>query len=870
MNNASSASSAKNGQIKSVWSLRRATASLLGLIVLFACFFGWDSYRRTKQDSINELMTVMELSEKAVDTFATQIELAIRNLSLDLLDSNVDGSIDIKRATQLVRRFNSIHTELSSVLLIRADGQMLASSTALPGAKLPSVADSEAFRVFLKEERPGQIDVSRAFVGPVVKKWILAFRYGIHDESGELKYYVSATLPVEFLQSFWKDAPITARASLGLVRDDAYLISRYPVPSNDFNSIYGEPRSGSLMGYLFANQFPQSGFVEGPSSIEGGDMLTAFRRLSHHPITLFIVMPQRVVWLAWWSKIDAACLLIVLLIVGIIVGFRITDRRNLAHELERKDFETDLIRSKEAALAGTRAKSEFLANMSHEIRTPINGVMGMTDLLLETGLSAEQRDYAGNIKTSSEALLTIINDILDFSKVEAGKLDIEILDFDLSNLLSDLDKIFYHSAGHKGLKFQTQWPKVSHPVFKGDIGRIRQVLTNLVGNAIKFTKSGDVGLRLTILSDTTSAVQFKFEVSDTGIGIPESARARMFQSFSQADSSVTRRFGGTGLGLSISKHLIELMGGEIGLESEEGKGSTFWFTLNLEKSFATIARETSVDSLQVLAPGTKRSRILLAEDNVVNQKLAVVQLNQLGYKVDVVGSGGEVLDALRNLTYALVLMDCQMPEMDGFEATRKIRASETLPNATIPIVALTANALKGDKERCLEAGMNDYLSKPFTKRDLQTVIAKWTGEDAIQGGSPFDAILKGPELTMALPTNLPVLDASGPEFLQGLAGGEDTIVIEIANELLGSLPKDIIEIKTSFEAKNATKVAAIAHRVKSGCAAFGAKRLAAAFERLETQGKAADFNAVALSIPVLETEFVAFRTEVSRRFKVAA
>ena len=380
--------------------------------------------------------------------------------------------------------------------------------------------------------------------------------------------------------------------------------------------------------------------------------------------------------------------------------------------------------------SATRAKSEFLANMSHEIRTPINGVIGMAGLLQGTALNEEQRDLTDNISRSADALLSIINDILDFSKVEAGKMELEILDFDLRLLMHDTYKTLVFSAKAKNIDLVFEKNGELTHSLKGDPGRIRQVLTNLIGNAVKFTQKGNVTVRMSIASEGKSRSRVRFEVQDTGIGIPKEAHARLFTAFTQADSSTTRRFGGTGLGLSISKQLVDLMKGEIGVESEKGKGSTFWFSIPLEHGAEIKASDSQVkEAALVPVVQLKGKRILLAEDNIVNQKVAVKQLARLGIHADAVANGIEAIASLRSVPYDLVLMDCQMPEMDGYEATRMIRAETAHAFSKIPVIAMTANAINGDKERCLEAGMNDYLSKPVRPDELTQILLKWLSPD---------------------------------------------------------------------------------------------------------------------------------------------
>ena len=398
---------------------------------------------------------------------------------------------------------------------------------------------------------------------------------------------------------------------------------------------------------------------------------------------------------------------------------------------DRVTLELALADARDEALASARQKSEFLANMSHEIRTPMNGVLGMLGLLLDTKLTQDQRDLAETARSSADALLTVINDILDFSKSESGMLRFEQEDFDVRSNVESVIDLVAQQARDKSLEVGSLFEANVPQQVRGDGGRLRQILVNLVGNAIKFTSSGAVLVRVSAVESADGTHLLRFDVRDTGIGISEEERARLFQPFSQADASTTRRFGGTGLGLAISRSLVRQMGGEIGVESEIGKGSNFWFTARFEASGAERPQDADraankhATSITTATPTEvsveRKERLLVVEDNPVNQKVTVRQLQKLGYAADAAANGIEALDAVARTDYVLIFMDCHMPEMDGFEATTELRARGT----TSPIIALTASALPADRTRCFEAGMDDFLTKPIREKDLSEVLSRW-------------------------------------------------------------------------------------------------------------------------------------------------
>jgi PAS domain S-box-containing protein len=392
----------------------------------------------------------------------------------------------------------------------------------------------------------------------------------------------------------------------------------------------------------------------------------------------------------------------------------------------RKRYEDEMAIARNAAEAASQAKGEFLANMSHEIRTPLNGVIGMLDLARDAGLTADQSELIEMASASANNLLRLISDILDFSKIEAGKLEFDCVEFDLADMLAQLSRSMAIPAHAKGLELVCSIAPDAPRFLLGDPMRLTQVLINLLGNAIKFTAEGNVVLRVAMdAPGGDHQAQLRFSVTDTGIGIAAEKQNSIFDAFSQADASTTRTFGGTGLGLTICSRIVQLMGGNIWVESEAGKGSTFHFTTSFEIANGTGPKiEGNGRAVDHTRRNSRSLRILLAEDNSINQKLATRLLDRLGHRVVLAKNGREAVDALEGGWFDLVLMDVQMPDMDGFTATAAIRAKEKVSKTHIPIVAMTAHAMTGDRERCFEAGMDDYIAKPINPGVLWETIER--------------------------------------------------------------------------------------------------------------------------------------------------
>ncbi|HBL27532.1 MAG TPA: hybrid sensor histidine kinase/response regulator [Acidobacteria bacterium] len=517
----------------------------------------------------------------------------------------------------------------------------------------------------------------------------------------------------------------------------------------------------------------------------------------------------------------------------------------------------ELVGAKEAAEQAVIAKSQFLANMSHEIRTPMNAVIGMTSVLQGTPLFPDQRDYVETIRRSGETLLSLLNDILDLSKAEAEGVEVETAPFGLRDCLARSLELVAAAAAERGLKLGFRMEKGVPERLVGDATRTRQILVNLLSNAVKFTHEGEVEVSVAVEEQAGDHLILRFAVRDTGIGIPPDRLARLFKPFSQADSSTTRLYGGTGLGLAISRRLAESLGGRIWVDSTPGAGSTFHFTIQ-----GLRADDLDLPDVPLPAPAVPRAdgvqpserlplRILLAEDNSTNQRVALLFLERMGYRADTAADGFEVLEAVRRQRYDLILMDIQMPKMDGLEAARRLRAQVAASGETPPrIIAMTANALRGDREACLAAGMDDYLSKPILFEDLKAAILR-QGEPAAR-----------PE-----PSRPSVLDESQVTLLASMIGANS--LNTVLQAFLRDLPTRLAAMREALATQDGATLAFAAHALKGSSGQLGATRVSALCRELEQAGRSASLAGLEARLDELAGEIERLEPELRRRITPA-
>jgi len=697
--------------------------------------------------------------ERSYFTYKTNAEIRTQNFSLLLVDQIARTYDDIDRSLLLVandyaywirngRQDNrylddrialilSLHPELIAFRIANADGDITHGLNNAARTTDSNILDRAYFQQLRDDSSAGLVQ-SDPLKGKISGKWGIIFARRLVDANGKFAGVVLANLKLDFFLDRFAEINLEKAGAIAFRDSSLGVIARHPNVGGNVD-VGGRRISAEFTDALRRN--PRLGTYTSDVSVDGIPRVHTFRQHEKYGFYVNVGLARQDYLEGWYQEAVVIGLLLLIFCLGtslgglkLVAAYRRTDQANAELKSYQDHLEqlveertTALSIAKEAAEAANRAKSTFLANMSHELRTPMSAIMGMTRLALPRVDDPRLIEQLGKIDNASRHLLAVINDILDISKIEADRLTLEQSDFMLGAVLENLAGIMGHKVAEKHLQFQMeQDPALTNITLRGDALRLGQILLNLTGNAVKFTERGSIVVRSKLIEKTAETLLLRFEVEDSGIGISPEDQQRLFTAFEQADGSMTRKYGGTGLGLAISKRLVRLMGGDIGVKSNPGIGSTFWFTASLGKAVDNDHAEIGTTTMRAdarLKAEFSGTRVLLVEDEPINQEVSRAMLEGTGLVVDLAEDGAQAVEMAKRTHYALILMDLQMPNLNGIEATKRIR---TLPEyVDTPILAMTANAFEEDRQLCLKAGLNDHIGKPVDPNRLFETLLRW-------------------------------------------------------------------------------------------------------------------------------------------------